>query len=155
MTDTRKPWTPLPNNVSQLPALRALYRSFAAVDRTSARHIESLGLTQPRFDVLSALGDTPGMTVKELCDTTLITKGTALHVIGSLEQLGLVERSKGEQDLRKTMVALTPKGQALYEDTFLVHVDFMKRFFEKLSPEERTDLIGRLGKVEDAFSGAD
>lgn len=152
MTDARKPWKPLPNNVSQLPALRALYRSFAAVDRTSARHIESLGLTQPRFDVLSALGDTPGMTVKDLCDTTLITKGTALHVIASLEKLGLVERSKGEQDQRQTIVSLTPKGQALYEDTFLVHVEYMKQFFETLNPQERDNLIALLGKVEKAFS---
>lgn len=100
-----------PDHGSLLPVLRALYRSYAAVDKVSARHIESLGLTQARFDVLSTLGAPPGMTVEDLCEAAIITKGTLLHVIASLESQGLIERKKGEQDQRQTLVSLTPKGQ--------------------------------------------
>ncbi|MBO9539304.1 MarR family transcriptional regulator [bacterium] len=142
----------IPDDGPRLPVLRALYRTFAAVDRVSARHIDSLGLTQARFDVISTLGDTPGMTVKQLCDAALITKGTLLHVLGSLEALELVERGKGEHDQRQTIVSLTPKGQALYEETFLPHVGYMRQFFEQLTPQEQATLVFLLGRLEDVFT---
>ena len=34
------------------------------------------GLTHAQFDIIATLGNTPGMSYKELGDKTLITKGT-------------------------------------------------------------------------------
>lgn len=143
-------WTPLSNDVSLLPVLRALTECYTDMAKLSSRHIESLGLTPARFDVLSALGDTPGMTVKELCEIALITKGTLLPVIASMEERGLVTRAKGMPDSRQTLVTLTPEGQALYEATFLVHVSYMRACFDSLSTAEEEQLIALLGKVRAA-----
>lgn len=145
-------WTPIPDHVSLLPVLRALLKSCGTVQQAIARHVDSLGLTPARFDVLSALGDTEGMTVKELCDVSLITKGTLLPVIAALEDLGWVQRAKDPRDHRQTIVSLTRAGQAMYEQTFLVHVEHMRSYLDRLSPEEQQTLVRLLGKLEASFT---
>jgi DNA-binding MarR family transcriptional regulator len=122
--------------------------------KVGSRHIESLGLTPTRFEVLSALGDTDGMTVKELGDQALVSKGNLLHVLGSLEEKGLVQRTKSTQDCRQTIVSLTPEGQALYQQTFLVHVEKMRAYFGQLEPDEEKTLIRILSKLKGIFSQA-
>ena len=148
MTEATPPWTPIPNEVSLLPTLRALYECQAEVSRVSSRHIDSLGLTPARFEVLSALGDTTGMTVKALSDQSLITKGNLLHVLRHLEEQGLVKRTKDGSDSRQTLVSLTPEGQALYEKTFMVHVCYMRGYFDQLSADEQQTLTTLLHRLK-------
>jgi DNA-binding MarR family transcriptional regulator len=145
------PWVPIPADVSMLPVVRALLRASARVEQVAARQLEGQGLTPARFDVLTALGDTDGMTVKDLCDAALITKGNLLHVVAALERLGLVERRKGTEDQRQTIVALTAAGQACYRETFLAHVAHMRGFLERLAPADQAALVGLLEKLAAAF----
>src|SRR5687768_16642435 len=113
MTDIAKPTST--EDVSLLPVLRALTECYYTVGRCSERHIQELNLTTSQFDVIVTLGDTDGMTCKELGEKTLITKGTLTPVLDRLEAKGLVVRKKGEQDARQTYIILTPEGQALFE----------------------------------------
>ncbi len=152
VTDPTTPWGPIPDEVSLLPLLRALHACYTEVQRAGARHIESLGLTPCRFDVLAALGDTAGMTVKELGEHALITKGTLLPVIASLEDKGLARRAKSTEDSRQTIVSLTSEGQALYQRTFLVHIDFMRSYLERLPLGHQEQLINLLGEVQSLFA---
>jgi DNA-binding MarR family transcriptional regulator len=137
---------------SQLPVLRALYTCVRQVERVSNRHIESMGLTMAQFDVLAVLGDTDGMTCKELGEKSLITRGTLLPVLGRLEDRGLVHREKNEKDQRQTIVKLTADGQKLYEETFTPHIEVVKPRFEVLSDAEQKMLISLLNKVETSFN---
>ena len=147
-------WTPIPDDVSLLPTMRALFACQAEVSRVSSRHLNSLGLTPARFEVLSALGDTDGMTVKELADRSLTTKGNLLHVLGHLESQGLIRRTKCKPDHRQTHVSLTPEGQALYERTFMVHIEAMRAYFDQLEPDESETLTALLGKLTGIFAKA-
>lgn len=69
-----------------LPVIRELVRAFQAFEQYSARHVRELGLTPPQFDVIATLGNTPGMSCKELSEKTLITKGTLTGVIDRLDR---------------------------------------------------------------------
>ena len=147
-----------PSPYSQAPepflrTLRTLAETHEQVFRVSARHIESLGLTPAQFDVIATLGDTEGMTCKELSAQSLITGGTLTPVLNRMEAKGLVSRCKGAQDSRQTIVSLTSEGQALYEDTFLPFVDYMATYFGKLTPAENVELERLLGKLEGALEG--
>jgi DNA-binding MarR family transcriptional regulator len=152
MPESSRTWKPVPNDVSLLPALRALYECQAEVARIASRHIDSLGLTPARFEVLAALGDTEGMSVKELGDLSLISKGNLLHVLGYLEEKALVQRAKSKADSRQTIVSLTPEGQALYERTFMVHVETMRGYFDQLAPDEQATLTTLLNKLKGIFA---
>jgi DNA-binding MarR family transcriptional regulator len=111
-----------------------------------------MGLTRAQFDVIVTLGDTDGMTCKELGERTFITKGTLTPVLDRLDSKGLIVRTKGQQDSRQTYVSLSDEGQRLYEATFMRFVNDMKPRFEILEPQEEQYLILLLQKLKTGFS---
>lgn len=141
----------VPDDESLLPELRALEGCRAVLTRVTEPHFEAMGLTGAQFDVLATLGDTSGMTNKELGERTLITRGTLTPVLDRMEAKGLVRRCKGATDARQTVVSLTPEGQAAYERTFMPHVQRMRRHLDRLSAPEQAELIRLLDKLRDAF----
>jgi DNA-binding MarR family transcriptional regulator len=64
-----------------LPMLRELARCYQAFESYSGLHIRSLDLTPSQFDIVATLGNTAGMSFKELGVKTLITKGTLTGVV--------------------------------------------------------------------------
>ena len=148
-----------PSPYSQAPepylrTLRALAETYDQVFRASARHIESLGLTPAQFDVIATLGDTPGMTCKQLGEGTLITKGTLTGVLDRLEERGLVSRSRGERDSRQVYVKLTPEGEKVFQATFQPHVDHLGRHFAGIPLERQTQLTELLRELQQSFEAA-
>ena len=89
--------------------LAAAYQAFSLYDAEGLRKSGS-DLTPSQARVIFTLGDTDGMTCKDIGDITLITKGTLTGVVDRLEEKDLVERWSVEGDGRKTIVALTNRG---------------------------------------------
>jgi DNA-binding MarR family transcriptional regulator len=131
-----------------LPFARALHAVAQHQERIMWRFLEGTDLTPSQFDVLATLGDTEGMTCKELSQQSLITGGTLTPVLNRMEAKGLIHRCKGAQDSRQTIVSLTPEGQALYEQVFLPFVDHMQSYMNRLAPQEHDELVRLLRKVE-------
>ena len=75
-----------------LKSVRLLAECLQGFERFSGDAVRRCGLTHAQFDIIATLGNTPGMTYKELGDRTLITKGTLTGVIERLEHKGLVVR---------------------------------------------------------------
>lgn len=137
-----------------LTTLRELVRCYQAFEVFSAAHVRSLDLTPPQFDIIATLGNTPGMSFKELGEKTLTTKGTLTGIIDRLEQKGLVCRVASATDRRSTLVELTPAGDALFQRIFPAHMAHARRAFGRLSPEELSSLEGGLARLREAFTAA-
>lgn len=135
-----------------LSVIRELARTFQAFEQLSAFHIRQMDLTPPQFDVVATLGNTPGMSCKELSEKTLITKGTLTGVIDRLIEKGVVSRCAQEQDRRSVMVALTPQGEALFQQVFPAHIAYMKTAFDLLEPADMEELCRRLAQLRSAFN---
>ena len=120
-----------PGDEPFLKVLRPLVETYYAFLRKSDRHIRSLGLTSSQFDVLATLGDTKGMTCKDLCEKTLVTKGTLTGVMDRLESKGFIQRVPSQEDRRHTFIRLTAKGDALFRKVFPAHIDHIKPYFER------------------------
>jgi len=101
-----------------LQSVRLLAECLQGFERFSGEAVRSSGLTHPQFDIIATLGNTPGMTYKELGDKTLITKGTLTGVIERLEAKGLVVRERCALDKRSFYVRLTGAGVAMFETVF-------------------------------------
>ncbi len=143
-----------PGDESFLKVLRPLVETYFAFLLKSGRHIRSLGLTPSQFDVIATLGDTDGMTCKELSEKTLVTKGTLTGVMDRLEMKGLIERVPSRSDRRSTIIRLTPKGNELFRKAFPTHIYYMKPYFEKaLNPREIEKLQGMLLKLKQSLEG--
>ena len=134
-----------------LPMLRALIDTYTQIMSVGDRHIEQLGLTPAQFDVLATLGDTPGMTCKELGENTLITKGTLTGVLDRLENKGFIERTRGATDHRQIHVKLTEAGDQVFNATFYRQLDYLSGFFGHFPPERQAALTEHLQALKAAF----
>jgi len=130
--------------------LAGAYQAFSLYDAEGLRKSGS-GLTPSQARVIFTIGGTEGMTCKDIGDITLITKGTLTGVIDRLEEKGLVERWSVEGDGRKTIVALTRRGQRIYEREFPRHVEFLKEKFGKLGAGDRKQATALLQKIRGLF----
>lgn len=132
--------------------LRELLRTHQAFLAYAASHVHTLDLTLPQFDIIITLGDTPGMSFKNLGEKTLITKGTLTGVISRLEDKGLVQRVASETDGRSQIVRLSAAGEALYQRTYPEHLVFINRIFTDYAPEEVENLEAALLRLQQTVS---
>jgi MarR family 2-MHQ and catechol resistance regulon transcriptional repressor len=135
-------------------SLRLLSETFQAFERLSGRHVRELGLTPAQFDVIATLGNTPGMSAKELGQRTLITKGTLTGVVDRLVDRGFVERVVVPEDRRSVFVRLTPAGDAEFTRVFGPHVAYCKRAFSDYVAQDFEALDAHLLRMRDGFVAA-
>jgi MarR family 2-MHQ and catechol resistance regulon transcriptional repressor len=72
-------------------------------------------------------------------------------VVDRLEEKGLVERWSVEGDGRKTIVALTRRGERVYQREYPRHVGFLKEKFDGLAARDRDQAIRLLRGIRDLF----
>lgn len=137
------------------PLMQALARAAQAVSIfDAAAHRESgSGLTAAQADVLFTLGGTDGMTCADVGTETTITKGTLTGVIDRLRAKGLVERWEDAYDARRTIVALTTKGETLYKRVFPAHVARLTERFDRVPPRDLHRATRLLEQITEAFTG--
>ena len=136
---------------SFLPAMRELVRAYQAFSSYSEAHVRQFDLTPAQFDVIATLGNTNGLSMGEIGENTLITKGTLTGVIDRLIQKQLVIREVPEDNRRNVMVQLTPKGQQIFEQSFPSHIAHLKERFDRLQPTEIGALTDLLVHLKQAF----
>ena len=134
-----------------LRTLRALAECYHAFARRDAAHARTLGYTAAQFDIVATLGNTEGMTFKELGEKTLITKGTLTGVVDRLEARGIVRRTGSPTDARSTIVRLTRKGEREFGRVFRPHVAHLKRAFMALDEAEMDRLDRLLHRLREGF----
>ena len=134
-----------------LKTLRELARCYQAFERYSGAHVRELGLTPDQFDIIATLGNTEGMSFKELGEQTLITKGTLTGVVDRLEARGLVERIASDVDRRSTIVRLTRAGEREFARTFAAHIGHLKAAFGALDEPELKRLEGLLARLRESL----
>ena len=134
-----------------LPLMRELVRVNQAFSRYSDRHVKGLGLTPAQFDVLATLGNTAGMTFKELGERTLLTKGSLTGIVDRMEEKGWVKRVGSPEDRRSVLVCLTARGQQLFEKVFPAHLRHLATAFGRISARDQKDLERLLRKLREAF----
>lgn len=116
-------------------------------ERVSGESVRESGLTPAQFDIVATLGNTSGMSYKELGERTLITKGTLTGVIERLEHKGLVARERNSDDKRSFFVRLTPAGDAVFRDVFPKVIAHGKQLFNGYAAADFDALEQVLGKL--------
>ena len=142
----------MPKN-SFLPVVRELVRCYQAFESHSARHIRTMGLTPPQFDIIATLGNTDGMSFKELGEKTLITKGTLTGVVDRLEARQLVRRSASPTDGRSQIVRLTAMGEELFDQAFPAHLTHVGRAFANYSAAHLKQAETTLRQLRSSLEG--
>lgn len=131
-----------------LRSIRLLAECYHAFEQLSGAHVRTFDLTPSQFDIIATLGNTAGMTFKELGEKTLITKGTLTGVVDRLESKGLVRRFCKTEDRRSTVVQLTVAGAREFDRVFQQQVQFCKEPFSDYSEQDFASLERELGKLK-------
>lgn len=134
-----------------ISVMRELARAYQAFSAYSDAHVRQFDLTPAQFDVIATLGNTQGMTMGDIGEKTLITKGTLTGVVDRLVQKQLVQRATLADNRRCVMVQLTPEGNRLFETVFPAHIAHLKERFDQLDAADLEQLQGLLAHLRQVF----
>ncbi len=136
---------------SFLPLIRELARAYQAFSAYDAAGYTDADLTVPQADVLFTLGNTRGLTCKQIGEKTLITKGTLTGILDRLEAKDLIERVRLTEDRRSTRIQLTRKGDRLFEKEFPRQIAYLKKRFRRLKLSELKEIQSALRTLRGVF----
>ena len=92
-----------------------LYAASRNVINLYTPYLKPLRLTYTQYITLLALWEKDGVTVGELCGKLMLDNGTLSPLLKKMQQEGLVERKRSEEDERVVVITLTEEGRALQE----------------------------------------
>jgi DNA-binding MarR family transcriptional regulator len=125
-----------------------LAKVYHKVDRASAEHLSTYGLSVGQFDVLAQVGAHEGITQKELAEKLLVTKSNICQILGRMEERGLVSR---RQEGRAKHLFLTKEGRRLFEEVVPSQEELIDRLLSSVPPEDHDLLSKTLGRLDRAL----
>jgi DNA-binding MarR family transcriptional regulator len=99
------------------------------------------------FSALSLITHNPGITSRQLCTTLGIQAPNIVAMVNGFEKRGLIARHAHPRDGRAFGLMLTPEGKALMAKAEKTASTLEVRVSEKLTAEERKDMIRLLKKI--------
>ncbi|CAM5198323.1 transcriptional regulator [Bosea thiooxidans] len=93
----------------------SLLRAREAVMRHFRASLRRFGITEQQWRVLRALTSGENFEVTELAEATFLLAPSLSRILKDLDERGLILRSTSSTDLRRGIVAISPKGLDLIE----------------------------------------
>jgi MarR family transcriptional regulator, organic hydroperoxide resistance regulator len=143
-----------PFDFEALLAVSNIYRAANSVRRRMEREVLTpTGLTWGGFTILFVLWVWGDRDTGVLADDCGLAKGTLSGMIGTLEKMGLVSRSRHPDDGRKVVVHLEPEGERAIEGIFPDFNAQETRLTERLDTGEVGELARLLRIVTSTAEG--
>jgi len=109
--------------------------------------LSPLGLSLPEFSILMMLLEQEGQTQTELGKKTAIPAHGTTRSIDALEELNLVERRNDPASRRSHRIFLTPKGQRIGPQLFVIVAEVNGWLLNGLDAPEKQAFAATLGKI--------
>jgi DNA-binding MarR family transcriptional regulator len=122
-------------------------RSHAQIVRALDTELEQKhALPLSSYDVLIqlALAVDRRLRMFELADAIVLSRSGLTRLVARLERDGLVERERGEADLRQVYARLTDRGYEVLAAALPTHVAGIKERFLKLLSDEQANQLGEI-----------
>ena len=137
------------NRLADFMPYRMSVTTNAVSDLIAGEYRARFGLKIPEWRVMAVLGNSGGLTQRELVGETLMDKVAVNRACKVLEQRGLVARSPNARDGRSHHLELTPPGRAMFEQIMPLALGMERRLFAALDGDETAALKAALGKLLD------
>ena len=122
-------------------------RTAKAVGMAFNAALQVQGGSVPVWLILNALTHEKLATQLDLARSLGIEGPTLTRHLDNLEDAGLVERRRSEEDRRAVRVALTPAGEAAYASLLGEVAGFNRRLLDGISDDEQAQLRALLGRL--------
>ena len=101
----------------------------------------------PEWRILVILGEFGAMTGKAIGSHSHMHKTKVSRAVALMERRKLVVRKANRDDLRESILSLTPAGQTIYDDLAPAALDFAERLLDAVEPGDRPALDRALRKI--------
>jgi DNA-binding MarR family transcriptional regulator len=118
-------------------AVREVIRAYNVVTKKLER---SSGMSGAQLEVLETLQESPGLSPSDLAHRGATDQSTASVVVKRLADAGLVDRRQDDNDRRRTLLALTPEGEATLKKAAPSVTARLREAFMRMAHGERTTL---------------
>lgn len=115
-----------------------------------ARHYsERFGLSIPEWRVMAVLGQTPGLSARDVATRTAMDKVQVSRAVASLLRAKRIARAGDAKDGRVTRLSLAKQGSAIYNEIVPLALHLEEVLLGALSAQERRDLESLMRKLTD------
>jgi MarR family transcriptional regulator, 2-MHQ and catechol-resistance regulon repressor len=139
-----------PLTIKPFGALRELVNSYDAFYQGVSVDVSKFGLSIEQFDVIATLGNTPGLSLVQLGEKTLLNLPDLNQILDSLEDDLLISRDL-PVDKPMMIIRLTPAGEKIFAVVFPMHMAYLQRCFGQLNQSELDMLQVFLRRLREAF----
>ncbi len=108
---------------------------------------EQFKLTIPEWRVTAVLGETPGLSAREVAVRTAMDKVQVSRAVASLIAAGRVTRTTDDEDGRIGHLELTLAGRTVYDQIAPLALALEEHFLQALTATERRDFDRLLTKL--------
>lgn len=140
----------MPGPPAEPPIGLQLSRTARAASQAFERALVAAGGTTATWQVLLLVRSRNWDTQSELARAMGVTAATLTHHLNALEQRGLVVRQRLADNRRVQQVALTPAGEAMFDQlrgAALAHDQRLRGAFDDAELATLRQLLGRLAAV--------
>ncbi|MBV8652799.1 MAG: winged helix-turn-helix transcriptional regulator [Alphaproteobacteria bacterium] len=120
-------------------------RISTAIARVYAKRFD---LTVPEWRVMAVLGRFGAMSANSVCDRTAMDKVRVSRAVARLAASGRLMRRIDADDRRRSVLALTGEGRAVYDEIGPLALAVEARLLMPLDGADRADLDRLLAKLE-------
>jgi DNA-binding MarR family transcriptional regulator len=117
------------------------YRLSVLTNRVSGaiarQYSDRFGLSIPEWRVMAVLGQTPGLSAREVAVRTAMDKVQVSRAVASLTRARRIARAGDARDGRVTHLSLTRAGRAIYDEIVPLALRLEALLLSALSAEER------------------
>ena len=107
----------------------------------------ALGVTEWR--VMAVLGRWPGLSASDVARRTAMDKVAVSRAVARLLDAGRLLREAHGDDRRRSVLRLSPAGQAIHDEVVPQALDFERRVLEGVDPAERALLFRLLDRLDE------
>lgn len=119
-----------------LDFMKLLWRLDHALQTTSRRMADALGVTGPQRLALRVVGRFPGITPGEAAAVLRLHPSTLTVIVKGLESAGLLERAEDPGDRRRTLLHSTPAGKAAAASRAGTVEEAVRRTLARVAPAD-------------------
>ena len=121
------------------------------IQASNFNRFQNAGLSATQFMTLNLIPDGPkSMTLSELAARMNLGTATVAKTIDSLQDRGLLTRTRSDQDRRVVHLSVTDDGRSMQNAASADFHRHMTALFRKLTPDQRTGLVQGLEALLEA-----
>lgn len=108
-----------------------VYAASRLIIREYQPHLDRLGITYPQYLVLMVLWEEDNLTVNDITRKLVLNTNTVTPLLKRMQQQGIIDRKRSDEDERKVIVQLTSKGRALQEEAAHIPESLVRRLADR------------------------